>query len=160
LFFATPPTSFEFRAAAGSPKQAPRLKNSTPDPRRFPPPWSVEETEPCFIVRDANGHALAYVYFEGELGRHAAAKLLARDEARRIAANIAKLLGLEAAGHFLRLSLGQHIGQQAYVARNTMPNWGGLNEDEGHRGGATEASDLAGHANGRRVYGNALHHRP
>ena len=29
--------------------------------RRFPPPWSVEETEACFIVRDANGQALAYV---------------------------------------------------------------------------------------------------
>jgi hypothetical protein len=34
---------------------------------------------------------LVYVYFEGELGRHAAAKLLTRVEARRIAANIAKL---------------------------------------------------------------------
>jgi hypothetical protein len=59
--------------------------------RRFPPPWSVEETDACFIVRDANGHALAYVYFEDEPGRRAAAKLLTRDEARRIAANIAKL---------------------------------------------------------------------
>ena len=29
--------------------------------RRFPPPWSVEETDACFIVRDANGQALAYV---------------------------------------------------------------------------------------------------
>jgi hypothetical protein len=29
--------------------------------RRFPPPWSVEETDACFIVRDANGQAL---YFE------------------------------------------------------------------------------------------------
>jgi hypothetical protein len=27
--------------------------------RRFPPPWSVEETDACFIVRDANGHVLA-----------------------------------------------------------------------------------------------------
>jgi hypothetical protein len=26
--------------------------------RRFPPPWSAEETEACFIVRDANGQAL------------------------------------------------------------------------------------------------------
>jgi len=23
--------------------------------RRFPPPWTVEETAPCFIVRDAKG---------------------------------------------------------------------------------------------------------
>jgi hypothetical protein len=53
-----------------------------PSPRRFPPPWSVEENDACFIVRDANGQ---------EPGRRAAAKLLTRDEARRIASNIAKL---------------------------------------------------------------------
>ena len=41
-------------------------------PRRFPPPWSVEETAACFIVRDANGQALAYAYFEEEPGRRAA----------------------------------------------------------------------------------------
>ena len=63
-------------------------------PRRFPPPWSVEETDACFIVRDESGQALAYVYFEEEPGRRAAAKLLTRDEARRIAANIAKLADL------------------------------------------------------------------
>ena len=59
--------------------------------RRFPPPWSVDETPACFTVRDANGQALAYVYFEDESGRRAAAKLLTHDEARRIATNIAKL---------------------------------------------------------------------
>ncbi len=59
--------------------------------RRFPPPWSVEELEAAFVVRDHNGQALAYVYFEDEPGRRSAAKLLTRDEARRIAANIAKL---------------------------------------------------------------------
>ena len=59
--------------------------------RRFPPPWSAEETDACFIVRDTNGQALAYVYFEDEPGRRAAANLLIQDEARRIAANIAKL---------------------------------------------------------------------
>jgi hypothetical protein len=60
-------------------------------PRCFPPPWSVEETDACFIVRDKNGQALAYVYFEEEPGRRSAAHLLTRDEARRIAVNIAKL---------------------------------------------------------------------
>ena len=39
--------------------------------RCFPPPSSVDEADPkldrrCLIVRDANGQALAYVYFEGE----------------------------------------------------------------------------------------------
>ena len=29
-------------------------------------PEPAEETEACFIVRDANGHALAYIYFEEE----------------------------------------------------------------------------------------------
>jgi len=59
--------------------------------RRFPPPWSVEERPACFIISDANGQALAYVYFEEEAGRRTAAKLMRQDEARRIAANIAKL---------------------------------------------------------------------
>jgi hypothetical protein len=53
--------------------------------RRFPPPWSVEEQPVCFVVRDHNGQQLAYVYFEEEPGRRSAAKLLSKDEARRIA---------------------------------------------------------------------------
>ena len=59
--------------------------------RRFQPPWSVEEKEACFIVKDHTGQKLAYVYFEAEPGRQSAANQLTRDEARRIAANIAKL---------------------------------------------------------------------
>ena len=56
----------------------------------LPAPWTVEETAPCFIVRDHNGQALAFVYCEDEPGRRSTGKLLTRDEARRIAANIAK----------------------------------------------------------------------
>ena len=37
--------------------------------RRFPPPWSVDEQDACFVVRDHNGQALAYVYFEDEPGQ-------------------------------------------------------------------------------------------
>jgi hypothetical protein len=32
---------------------------SMPAARRFSPPWTAEETDACFIVRDANGQALA-----------------------------------------------------------------------------------------------------
>ena len=37
--------------------------------RRIPPPWTVEETDACSIVRNVNGQALAYLYFEEEPGR-------------------------------------------------------------------------------------------
>ena len=59
--------------------------------RRFPSPWKVEELEACFFVTDSAGQKLAFVYFEEESGRRAAAKLLTKDEARQITAIIAKL---------------------------------------------------------------------
>ena len=59
--------------------------------RRFPAPWRIDETDACFIIRDASEQALAYVYYEDEPGRRGAAKRLTKDEARRIAANVAKL---------------------------------------------------------------------
>ena len=43
------------------------------------------------VVRDHDGQQLAYIYFEDEPGRRSAAKLLAKDEPRRVAANVAKL---------------------------------------------------------------------
>jgi hypothetical protein len=46
--------------------------------RQFPPPWSVDETEACFIVGDRNGFALSYVYYEEEPGRRSVADLLRR----------------------------------------------------------------------------------
>ena len=62
-----------------------------PSPRRFPPPWSIDESSAYFIVRDGDRQALAYVYFGNEPGRRSSAKLLTRDEAFLIAVNIAKL---------------------------------------------------------------------
>jgi hypothetical protein len=41
--------------------------------------------------KPANGPVLGYFYFENEAGRRTAANLLTRDEARRIAANIAQV---------------------------------------------------------------------
>jgi len=42
-------------------------------------------------VRKTVGLDRVHVYYESEPGRRSAAKLLTRDEARRVAANIAKL---------------------------------------------------------------------
>ena len=59
--------------------------------RRFPPPWMTDDNGSCFIVKDADGHALAHAYYENQPGRRSAANLLTRDEARRMAIHIAKL---------------------------------------------------------------------
>ena len=50
--------------------------------RRFPPPWTLDEHDECFIVRDANRQALAYVYGEDEPGRRSAATLLTHEGCR------------------------------------------------------------------------------
>ena len=60
-------------------------------PRHLPAPWIIEEQDECFIIRDANEQVLAHIYFEGEDSRHTVMRRLTRDEAWRIAANIAKL---------------------------------------------------------------------
>ena len=56
-----------------------------------PPDCSNRETITGRKRVICNGQALAYVYFEDEPGRRSAAAVLTKDEARRIAVNIAKL---------------------------------------------------------------------
>jgi len=39
-----------------------QIGSSRPTPRRFPPPRSVEESETCYIVRDASGQAAFNIF--------------------------------------------------------------------------------------------------
>lgn len=59
--------------------------------RRFPVSWLVEEKRESFVVMDAGGFPLAYVYFEDNDQRASVTGRMTRDEARRIAANMARL---------------------------------------------------------------------
>ena len=59
--------------------------------RRFPSPWTVEKIAGGFKVIDADGQSLAYVYSRETKDAANIAGVLTEDEARRIAANIAKL---------------------------------------------------------------------
>jgi len=54
-------------------------------PRRFPAPWSAEVQPNYYVVRDPDGQQLAYVYYSNDPDRRSVAKLLMKDEARRIA---------------------------------------------------------------------------
>jgi hypothetical protein len=60
-------------------------------PRRFPPPWRADKIPGGYVVRDANGQALAHVYSRPTLVEAMQAKVLTADKARRIAINIARL---------------------------------------------------------------------
>ena len=61
--------------------------------RRIPPPWRADRTPHGYVVRDANGQELAYIYSR-EKEVEARQAMLTKDEARRVAINIAQLLEL------------------------------------------------------------------
>jgi hypothetical protein len=60
-------------------------------PRRLPPQWKVEIIPGGFVARDANDQALAYVCSRPTEAEAMQAGVLTDDEARRVAANIARL---------------------------------------------------------------------
>jgi hypothetical protein len=55
---------------------------------RFPAPWQFFEIQNAFVIRDAAGSEIAFVYFDRE---PTPALRPTQDRARRIAENIAKL---------------------------------------------------------------------
>jgi hypothetical protein len=60
-------------------------------PHRFPPPWRVDKILGGYVVRDANGQALVRIYSRDSEAEAMQAKVLTKDEARRIAVNVARL---------------------------------------------------------------------
>ena len=62
-----------------------------PPRRRFMRPWKVIEHDEPYEVQDAVGLPLASVYFENETIQNSSKRLLSKDEARRVAAQIARL---------------------------------------------------------------------
>jgi hypothetical protein len=56
-----------------------------------PAPWSVEEQAACFVVRDRNGQALLRVYFKKQHWQRSVGAVFTHDEARHLAAALAKL---------------------------------------------------------------------
>ena len=74
------------------------MANDSSSERRFPAPWRSEKIPGGYVVRDANGQALSFVYARATMAEAMQAKTLTQDEARRIAANIARLPALLRSG--------------------------------------------------------------
>jgi hypothetical protein len=57
----------------------------------FPPPWSIEEFDALLYREGLRRTEVALYLLRGGAGSAIGGKLLTKDEARRIAANVAKL---------------------------------------------------------------------
>jgi hypothetical protein len=60
-------------------------------PRRFPTRRRPDKIAGGYVVRDAHGRALAHLYSRDNEDEARQAKVLTKDEARRIAVNMARL---------------------------------------------------------------------
>ena len=59
--------------------------------RRFPVSWRADKIPGGYVVRDANGQALVYVYSRDNDAEALQARVLTKDQAHRIADNVARL---------------------------------------------------------------------
>jgi hypothetical protein len=100
--------------------------------RRFPPPWSVEELDACFVVIDSAGQKFTLRLFRERAGPSSGSASRA-NETRRIAANTAKLPELvrkQAAGASSAQSL---TGRSHDVRHSNHRSDGGDNDNKGSK---------------------------
>jgi hypothetical protein len=62
--------------------------------RRYPAPWKIEEATESYIVTDASGHRLAFIYFEDEPIRAGITKRIGRGDAYQLARAITRIPAL------------------------------------------------------------------
>jgi hypothetical protein len=62
--------------------------------RRYPPPWRIQENDESYIVMDASGQRLAFIYFEDEPVRQSSMKRISKDDAWQLARAIVRMPGL------------------------------------------------------------------
>ena len=62
--------------------------------RRYPPPWRIQENDESYIVMDASGQRLAFIYFEDEPVRQSSMKRISKDDAWQLARAIVRIPGL------------------------------------------------------------------
>jgi hypothetical protein len=62
--------------------------------RQYPAPWKVEENPESYVVTDATGQRLAYIYFEDEPIRRGLTKRINRSDAWQLARAITRIPAL------------------------------------------------------------------
>jgi K+/H+ antiporter YhaU regulatory subunit KhtT len=88
-------------------------------PRRFPPPWRTDKIPGGYVVRDTNGQALAYIYSRDSEAEAMQAKVLTKDEARRIAVKHRQAAG--ATGQFEKFILKKADCAAAAIDASSAP---------------------------------------
>lgn len=67
------------------------MSQKPPEVRRFPLPWKAVEMPGGWHVDDAGGQTIAWFYGRDDMASARAAKVLTKEEARRMAVNFARL---------------------------------------------------------------------